>query len=176
MEIKKYLLFSILILVVLSSCSLLFDESLQLKKERIKKPPLKMDGYYYHEWGEPANRIILFFYQNGIVCRNTFFNIDSIDSYEKEIHYTYNDDNFIWKGGVFRITNDIIKYEFLYCAETCKAYFDEGKILNDTTFMITESYRLRKNGVKKKIRKEKMIFHFKQFSPKPDSTFFSFIK
>ena len=173
MGIKKYLL---LILVIFSSCSLLFDESLQLKKEKIKNPPLKMDGYYYLEWGNPANRLILFFYQDGIVCRNTFSNVDSINNYEKEIHLRYNDDNFIWKGGVFRITNDIIKYEFLYCAETCKAYFDEGKILNDTTFIITESYRLRKNGVKKKISKENMVFHFKQFSHKPDSTFFSYIK
>lgn len=134
-----------------------------------------MDGYYYHEWGDPANRSIFFFYQNGIIYRNTFFEIDSTDNYEKKIRYKYSDDNFIWKGGVFSISNDIIKYEFLYCAETCKAYIDEGKILNDTTFVITESYRLRKNGTKKKVRKKEETYHFKQFSPKPDSTN-SFIK
>ena len=47
-----------------------------------------------------------------------------------------------------------------------KVYIREGKILNDTTFHITASYR--PDGSERREKDE--IYHFKQFSPKPDST------
>ena len=46
------------------------------------------------------------------------------------------------------------------------AYVREGKILNDTTFHITTSYR--SNGSERHEKDE--VYHFRQFYPKPDST------
>ena len=45
-------------------------------------------------------------------------------------------------------------------------YLDKGEIQNDSTFLITKSIR-SKTGEEKELNE---IYHFKQFSPKPDST------
>ena len=71
--------------------------------------------------------------------------------------------------GTFQINKDSIVFERWYPAEVSKSYYRSGKILNDTTFVITESYRLR-NGKKKEWREKNEVYHFKAFSPKPDST------
>jgi hypothetical protein len=48
-------------------------------------------------------------------------------------------------------------------------YTNIGVILNDTTFQLTESYRLKK-GEKTEYQILDEIYHFRQYSPKPDST------
>jgi hypothetical protein len=44
-----------------------------------------------------------------------------------------------------------------------------GQILNDTTFVIAESYRMNE-GKKTEVKERNETYHFKQFNPKPDST------
>lgn len=72
------------------------------------------------------------------------------------------------KWGLFVIDNQTIKFERYYPSDdiTRWTYIREGIILNDTTFLITTSYR--SDGSDFSIKNE--IYHFRQFSPKPDST------
>ena len=61
--------------------------------------------------------------------------------------------------GLFQIEVSIIKIEKWVPSSggPTKAYLREGEILNDTTFYLMH-------------REKKEIYHFKQYSPKPDST------
>jgi hypothetical protein len=68
---------------------------------------------------------------------------------------------------VFIIEDNVIKFERWYPSERpYNAFVREGVILKDTTFHITKSYR--SNGTEKREKDE--IYHFRKFSPKPDST------
>jgi hypothetical protein len=120
----------------------------------------------------------MFFYQNGIILdgggfpinevvkRETEYKNGAFYSHVKEIKYSW---------GVFIIEGNKISFERWYPSEPpYKAFVNTGEILNDTTFKITESYRMQ-NGEKTKVHTENAIYHFKQLSPKPDSTN-SFIK
>lgn len=49
-----------------------------------------------------------------------------------------------------------------------EAYVRAGKILNDTTFHITESYRMV-DGVKTNIKQRDEMYYFREFDLKPDS-------
>ena len=48
-------------------------------------------------------------------------------------------------------------------------YREEGVIINDTTFVMTEISRVNQ-GVKTEIKPIERMYYFKEFSPKPDST------
>lgn len=178
----------------LTSCSLLFDKSLHLKKEQIQENSLRLDGYYYSDYNVDATvvidrygnnrtekqtyRGIYFLYKNGVIINAQNRELNDTNNYEdwfrdKRYNEMLKKGKYNW--GICNITNETIRIELWYCAEVCITAVDEGKILNDTTFVITESYQLRKNGTKKKFRKKEETYHFKQFGPKPDSTN-SFIK
>ncbi len=74
--------------------------------------------------------------------------------------------------GVFNIEGNTIKFEkwYFYGGRHYGAFISEGKILNDTTFHLTEFYRLTRKGKKKECRELDETYYFKQFSPKSDST------
>ena len=75
---------------------------------------------------------------------------------------------FFW--GVFNIKNNQILYERWCPSEPpYRTYVREGNIINDTTFVITKLYRMV-NGKKTEESELNEVYHFKQFSPKPDST------
>ena len=82
---------------------------------------------------------------------NDILNSDTIDftfNYKKAPMYMY---------GLFLIKDSIIKIEKWTVGHNCYPYLREGKILNDTTFYLMH-------------REKKEVYHFKQFSTKPDST------
>ena len=69
---------------------------------------------------------------------------------------------------MFLIEDNNIKFDRWYPSERpYQAFVREGVILNDTTFHITKSYRSNGN-TEARVRDE--IYHFRKFSPKPDST------
>ncbi len=72
--------------------------------------------------------------------------------------------------GVFQIDGTQIKYEKWVASEgPFSAFTYEGVILNDTTFVINKGYRMM--DIDKKAPTEvNWEYHFKEFSPKPDST------
>ncbi|MBW7845753.1 MAG: hypothetical protein H3C45_08955, partial [Bacteroidia bacterium] len=72
--------------------------------------------------------------------------------------------------GVFKIEGNFIQFERWYPSDPpLKAYVRAGTIINDTTFLITESYRMQ-DGKKTEVKTRNETYYFKQFSPKPDST------
>jgi hypothetical protein len=71
--------------------------------------------------------------------------------------------------GIFIVENDAITIEYYNSRiiEGLPAYLNTGVILNDTTFVLKEQKR-SKDGSELQIIDE--TYHFKKFSPKPDST------
>lgn len=138
------------------------DDELSLQRQDYNGSELRFDGIYYSEYVQGHyHRFAL--YRNGVIR-------DLGSSNEK------NDPNFLsgnskadW--GVFQINNSKIEFERWYPSSgwISKAYVRSGEILNDSTFIITESYR-NQNGEKTEIEAIDETYHFKQFSPKPDST------
>ena len=150
------------------------DDKLSIKRENYNGNELRTDGYYYRVENNYINSAY-FFYKNGIILINGIIR-KSHNYTQKYITDNYINDDF-YKGdktswGVFKIEGGNIQYEQWYAGDRPhKAYVMSGVILNDTTFYIKESWR--SNGSEHDA--EDKIYHFKQFSPKPDSTN-SFIK
>ena len=149
----------------LLNCGKEKDDKLNLVQQDFNGNLLRLDGFYYKEF-ENTNGGISFdrfaLYQNGIIRYLGAASLLSNDNFHNGNHKGH------W--GLFEIENDNIKFEkWASAGGPFKAYISAGKILNDTTFIIKESYRLF-NGNKTEFFALNDIYHFKQFSPKPDST------
>jgi hypothetical protein len=158
-----------------SFCKKIFpDDNLSIQRENYSGNQLRLDGYYYRYINEEYYFPKLFFYNNGVILDigGRFKTFEEVEDYINRIfieNSNYNSNKLSW--GVYRVENDNIKFEKWYPGSGggFPAITREGKILNDTTFHITQSYRM-KNGKKREISAQDEIYHFKQFSPKPDST------
>jgi len=147
------------------------DDELSIKRTDYTGNQLRIDGYYYRTWEDMM--YTMFFYQNGIILYGGAFSQSEI--VEREIRYKngtfYNHVNgikYLW--GTFKIEGNKISFERWQPTQPyLRSYVETGKILNDTTFIITELYRMQ-NGEKTNVKEVNEIYHFKQFSPKPDST------
>jgi hypothetical protein len=141
------------------------DDVLTLKREGYTGSTLKFDGIYYLETenfeGPLFQRYAI--YRNGIIRH-----LGGSKTKEDPI-FLSGKSKFDW--GVFQIDGAVIKFERWYPSSggPLKAYIRSGEILNDSTFLITESYRMQ-GGRKTEIKERNEIYHFKEFSPKPDST------
>ncbi len=149
----------------LLNCGKEKDDKLNLVQQDFNGDQLRLDGYYYTE-KENFEGIIYSrytFYKNGIVRY-----LGSINDLEL-LNFVNGNSKTVW--GIFNIENNNIQFERWYPSSggPLEAYVRAGKILNDSTFHITETYRLL-NGEKTEYRLKNEIYHFKQFSPKPDST------
>ncbi len=174
----KYTTISLFLILFLTSCEKWFwqPDKLHLEKKAYTGSELRIDGYYYYEWiSDKKEKYIghLFLYKNGIILEGAYFL--SSDSTEIEFNYRNGswleqNKNYRWNWGIFNIDNLAIKYESWSPFDLGDpAYIYEGEILNDTTFFISKSYRL-KRGKEKDITQLERLYHFKQFSSKPDST------
>jgi len=170
-------LYFIMILSVVSSCNIddIFkDDELSIAREPYIGNQLRIDGYYYQE-NDGKFYTMHCFYRNGIVLYlGGGFSLSQIIELENRIQdgSFYNDAKKLktyW--GVFKIENSNIKFERWYPSSGggLPTYVREGNILNDTTFVITESYRMKK-GKKTEAETRNESYYFKAFSPKPDST------
>lgn len=169
----KYLISIIILATTSISCKKLYpDDELSMSRQNYNGNTLRLDGYYSYDWGDAMN--VYFFYFNGVILDGNSFEKQELE--EKELKYVNGEfydfaKNSKLNWGVFKIESDIIKFEQWYpgSGPAKRAYIREGKVLNDTTFHITKSYRM-KNGKKKDENNQNEIYHFKKFSPKPDST------
>jgi hypothetical protein len=155
-------------ILFLSSCK---DELLTLKKENVTGSKLRLDGYYTNEFNDYFH--IIFLYKNGVLY--TPGSVLKQELKNKELAFKNNvlPKNRIYRWGVFQIKDDIIKVERWYPYDKgSEVYLSEGKILNDTTFVLT---KITKSDKPKKSEIINETYRFRQFSPKPDSTN-SFIK
>ena len=150
------------------------DDELSFAKESYIGTELRIDGYYYQEKHGKFYTMYCF-YRNGILLYlGGGFSSHQIIELENRIKNGsfYNGvKNLKDYWGVFKIENNNIKFERWYPSSGggLPTYVREGKILNDTTFVITEVYRMKK-GKKIEAETRNEIYHFKEFHPKPDST------
>ena len=173
---KTTILISIIVLILFSCCGK-FDVSksdpLHLEKREYTGNQLRIDGYYYQHFNNKFFDIT-FFYKNGVIVvpagrgRNS---MEEMDNYVMKSFIKKNDyKKVMYWWGAFNIDEDNIAFEKWYPSEApYKAYINEGKILNDTTFRIIKRYRLV-DGVQTEVKEMNDKYHFRPFSPKPDST------
>ena len=168
-KMTKYVL--VVMFILGFGCSIFEDdEELSMQCREYMGNKLRTDGYYYYFWFDGMNQEyinVCCFYQNGIFrwCGSS----TSFQDFENNIDIINKSKQYKNRWGVFLIENNVVKYEKWDGARALEPYRTRiyaGKILNDTTFHITESYR--PNGKERSIKDE--IYHFRQFSPKPDST------
>ncbi|MBC8053489.1 MAG: hypothetical protein H7Y13_10540 [Sphingobacteriaceae bacterium] len=147
------------------------DDKLSVSRTPYASNELRTDGYYYLNINSSYSSI-LFFYKNGIVLSagGIFSKETEMDSYiNKEFLQTQSYKNSKISWGVFKISsNNNIVFERWYPSSggPLKSYIRSGVIIDNTTFTITKS--IRSNGEEGRDINE--TYHFKQFSPKPDST------
>ena len=144
------------------------DDSFSLKKENYNGSEIRTDGYYYMFSKEHKVYPIILFYGNGIVHNR--FTVVSLSLLENEMKTNANTFNNGFKDnwGLFVIDRTEIKVENIIAMGGLSrfAYTDYGEILNDTTIYFykhKESYSNYSEVMDDTL-------HFKQFSPKPDST------
>jgi hypothetical protein len=139
-------------------------EELSLQRIDYTGNELRIDGYYYYFYEDRI--VVCFIYCNGIIklCGSP----PSIQDFENRDNPCSGSSSKIgW--GVFIVEKDNIKYEVWRGSpgfETLPTEISEGRILNDTTFHITLSYR--QDGSERHERND--LYHFRHFYPKPDST------
>lgn len=155
------------LIFLLFSCCKLFDDELSIERTNYTGAELRIDGYYYSETFEPPypNYCVAksFFYRNGVKLGACSY--DTTEMSVEEYYATLKKSKLNWY--VFKIEGNTITIEgWDNLTQTFKEY---GEILNDTTFRIS---KIERSG---RTDKSNSIYHFKQFSPKPDSTN-SFIK
>jgi len=135
------------------------DEELTMKKTPYIGTEIQMDGYYSvfdKDYNQYSN---LIFYSNGILLSFSYSK-EYADFYrDKKIINLIRDTKERWN--LYQISNDSIAIQgwtlnnnYQYVIKNIKA-----KIINDTTISL------------KSVKNESWIsYHFKRFSPKPDST------
>ena len=179
-KIKMLVLLIAGLILSSSSCDRERDESLDdklsLEKIDYKGTELRIDGYYrrYNYVDKetvPRSVTPLILYRNGVILGDVGVPIDrttQMEEWFKNGFYVSNSKKYQW--GVFQINGNLIKYEkWAPVQGTLLAATYEGVILNDTTFVINKSYRAMDAG-KKAPSELNWEYHFKQISPKPDST------
>lgn len=152
------------IVLALFSC----QESFYLAKQPYQGNNLKLNGYYY---SLDNNYVELFFlYKNGVIYRGGSGTVQKENIANNKIkditQYFYSNTKSKTNWGVFRVSNNNIEYDMRYPRADAPVYRRKGIILNDSTFII-KSYS-KPDG--KEYHSLDITYHFKQFSPKPDST------
>ena len=163
--------FIILAMFVLAGCKKwLKDEELTLPKQPYNGDELRTDGYYYQA-GEKAITV-MFLYEDGTMIHAGSVSVQEISQREEmfkngEFYNHIKNNKTCWC--VYRIENDKITTNYWVSPKPFRCYFEEGTILNDTTFVIQRYYRME-NGEMTEEWETNETYHFRQFSPKPDST------
>ena len=157
------------VLIFEIGCGKLKDDELSIQRRNYIGNELRTDGYfYYYNQQHYVERIVVYLlYRNGII--RTCGSPVSFQDFENKIDVYSNGSSTKNEWGVFVVENDNIKYEKWYGARFLESYITyiyAGKILNDTTFHITESYY---SGTKE-TKQINEVWHFKQSANKPDST------
>jgi hypothetical protein len=167
-------------IVLLCVATLLTFVSCRKQELHLKKTNymgnLRLDGYYFRKevFDGQETGVPFFLFKNGIILNIGGFDINNQSQWEQTINGLEIEtaQNYKPAWGIFVVEGNIIKFEKWYpnSSRNLPAYVREGTILNDSTFKITESYRLTKRGNKKEREEISEIYRFVQFSPKPDST------
>jgi hypothetical protein len=153
---------------------------------------LKTNGYYYgyDQWlpspgttrQTPQDRMLpIILYKNRVAARHFYWDVDTTLEDIADIHKSFTDWLNAWdtvyegyyqknnKGwGHYRITSDsTISIRVLLGDFCCSIWIYEGKIINDSTFVIT-SFSIPDSPWED--TSENILFHFRYYPNRPDST------
>ena len=164
-RLTKYIV-AVILVFFLQNCK---DEDLSLQRVPYTGAEVRMDGYFYHHWkGYNSSAIVVdftnvfFLYENGIILSAGSFESINLDTVENMMLGRYGSIVKSKSGwGVFIVTGNMIEYEqwSTSVGGGLPIFKNTYNIENDTTL----------------INPSGNVYHFRQFSPKPDSTN-SFIK
>jgi len=160
---------TILSLILLNCCK---DEKLSLQRVPYLGNELRTDGYYYKYWASydspvPNNTTCLFLFRNGIVLCAGSFESTNLDTVDKELLERYKwlyEYKSSW--GVFVVNGDRYEDEVWGSGFRLPVSKSIGIIDNDTTIHIIKHISVKE----KQEFPQNYRYHFRQFSPKPDST------
>lgn len=152
---------AIILVLAFSSCK---DAELSMERTRYDGKELRTDGYYYwrnqyeHDGVQYDEVIPIILYRNGVTIFVNRIDFSQMEQLEESFRNGTFYENMKYEKvqwGVFQISgNSIVLESWDYSGGPgLTTYKKNGEILNDTAFRIS-----------------KAIYHFKQFSPKPDST------
>ncbi len=150
-----------------------WDDKLTLPKQDYYGNELRIDGYYYN-YSDSRYEIYFLFHNGTMLYGGVPLESELAEREQSFIDGSYYSiiKNSKTNWGRFIIEGNTIKQEY-WPASTggpLEAYTVSGVILNDTTFKMTKSWRSCKPKKKKEKKEFETVYHFKQFSPKPDST------
>ena len=168
----KRIIFILHIVLLFIGCKGLFDrkdDELSFVKTPNTSDKIRLDGYYYNYDFVSTHIVTYFFFFFGIVL--FWGTTNSIEHFEEIL----NDEMVVNKirahkssWGLYQLNNDTIITNglFVYPGELrLISNISKGIILNDTTIMFNSSVKSNNS-----VRLRNDTLHFKQFSPKPDST------
>jgi hypothetical protein len=170
MVIKKISIVAVMLLFC-TSCKKELHE-LSMSKTPYTGNELRIDGYYYSNLTSADDIAIAVFYRDG-VCINVYTRVegqDTISYIENEILLNESIISTFMSTptniGVFHINTESIEFETWEAGRDIITFSNYGEILNDTTFLITKQV----NNDSGKSETLNLIYRFREFSPKPDST------
>ncbi len=171
--VKRILAAAFLSLMSLNGCSKVdgADEQFSFSPSPNLIGSIFLKGYYYYYYAPADYYIIMFLYSNGVILYGAAVSTTDLlkteDSYKNgTFHAMAVKDISLWR--IYKVEGDSIRIEARASDGTTPLIVGiyEGVILNDSTFTLLQSRRL--DG--RLIDKRNETYHFKSFSPKPDST------
>lgn len=147
------------------------DDVLSIPKTPYGGNQLKIDGYYYQLFEGKIHNIILF-YRNGLITEYGGSRSDFNDAAIYINEGTNKVKNIKYAWGVYAINGLEIKIEKWYPinpGQPLKSFVRSGRIINDTTYQLTEMYRFQ-NGEITEHSQINETYYYRHFAPKPDST------
>ncbi len=172
-------LLPVMLLFVLAACSMRYAP-IGMADRSVAPGVLRLDGYYVvnttHK-SDPEQEVTRyhFFYENGTMFFFSSFPGRANDEYVESNHMrrmknTESIGRNIYRWGGFSVNR---KQEIVFekwepsSGGKVKTCVSRGSVLNDSTFIITEYVN---NYYPAKVYSLRDTFHFRPFSPKPDST------
>ncbi len=159
-----------LTIMLLFSCK---KQHLVISKQVYSGSQMQINGYYYSV--DPLTNEfdhLYFFYKNGVV-RNSPVSCTSIAELDNKVTDLINfQDDYPEHWGLFTIDGYNITIEtFSEVQSTDFGFGNSGSILNDSTFELNLHYSIKHNKRKNdKVITPQNSYHFRAFTPKPDST------
>lgn len=167
----QYIALSLLLLFIgLVGCGK--DEHLNLPKRNYTGTELRTDGYWYYVSPGDTTYDVLVLYRSGIyfLLGNPSGRRDKVDDYVSMFKTNHFSSGCKRCWGIFNIYGDMLlmeQYELEGPLTPLDSYIYSGSIIDDTTFILKETKRYRTGGEHRNLD---MTYHFRSFSPKPDST------
>ncbi len=160
---KRLTLLLILLVTLTSlSCKEEIDAVLTMQKTPYTGNELRIDGYYYTVTQNFEGDLyqVYFFYSNGVYryC-GTFKNLNDISG-------DWGDGNSRLLWGYFEVRDSTFRFERWQVTATVER---SGVILNDSAFRITQRRLTSGESPNPQVESIDELYHFVEYSPKPDS-------